>query len=1481
MPKLNSEVHSLIVRGVNLTLFFCLFFSLAFAASPPQANHFPLLASIGNKEVAAGSLLAFTLTATDPDIQDKLEFYLFGAAPTGAGLNKDTGAFNWTPTTAQIGQHIVIFVVTDGKANGSEAIFINVKAATSSHAPTITTQPQSQTINIGSSVTFSITATGTAPLTYQWQKKAFGAGAFTNISAATSTSYTFTPFAADNGAQFRCTVTNSVSSVTSSAANLTVNVTLTTNAQNGTVTRSPQGTQITGGYVYPASTVVTLTATPGAGYLFTSWSGGVTGSTNPVNITLDANKTVTANFTLQAQTLAAPSNLTTTVLSTTEIRLYWQDNSNNEDGFKIEYGLNPNGPFNQIGVFGAGVTTCRAYNLTSNTTYYYRIRAYNSDGNSSYTPVVSATTLPPPDTTVPTGSIKINNGASYTNSASVTLQLQAQDNPGGSGLSQMRFSNDSSLWSNPEPYASAKSWALSLRDGAKTVYVKFSDNAGNWSQVYSASITLDTALPSGTIKANSYTTSPQVTLNLQAQDYSGGSGLNQMRFSNDNSAWTDSERYVSTKSWTLTSGDGSKTVYVKFSDVAGNWSVPYPCVIVLDTTPPAIPVVTDDGASTADASQLHCSWSSPDPESGITEYYYRISENSAFGSVISGWTSTGASAEVTKTGLNLTVGKTYYFSVRAKNGAGLWSKEGHSDGIIVTPVADTTAPTGSIKISIYNYSNSNDSRYTNSTSVILQLQAQDNPGGSGLSQMRFSNDNLVWTDPELYYFRKNWTLSSGDGAKIIYAQFNDKAGNWSGIYSYTIVLDTTPPTIPIVTDDGDYTSDPQFSCYWSCLDLDSGITKYKYKISRDSPSGLVIVDWEQIERMHEGVSKRLINLNIGKTYYFSVKARNGSGLWSEVGYSNGITFVAVTPPTGSIKINNGSLYTTSTQVTLNLQAQENASGGGVSRMRFSNDNGTWSNPEPYTAAKNWALSPGDGTKTVYVQFSDRFGTWSISYQSTITLDTSIPAVSVKINNNASYTNSAQVSLYLEFQEDRDGTGISQIRFSNDNSTWSIPEPESHYKTWTLPAPDGNKTIYVKVSDRAGNWSQAYPASIILDTAPPSGSIKTNNYTTSPQVTLNLQAQDYSGGSGLSQMRFSNNNSLWSDPEPYTSTKNWVIPTGNGAKTVYVKFSDLAGNWSAPYPCVIVLDTAPPEIPVVTDDGASTSNAAQLHCKWSSLDPESGITEYYYRISENSPFGSIIAGWTSAGTSVEVTKTGLNLTPGKTYYFSVRAKNGSGLWSEVGYSDGIRAVNMPPLTPANLIATALSTTEIRLNWQDNSNNEDGFRIERGLTQAGPFSLIDLKPENSNTCVNAGLQPRTAYYYRIKAYNSGGESGYSGVASTTTLSSAASPRICSFNPSDGSAFTEGDIVSIFACTSFSGATGENQILVDGKPIKSWFQPTNACGCQTTTGSSFSFGWQTKVGDNGDHTIEIQARNAGAETVSVKITVFIYRRPPGPPQ
>ena len=72
-------------------------------------------------------------------------------------------------------------------------------------------------------------------------------------------------------------------------------------------------------------------------------------------------------------------------------------------------------------------------------------------------------------------------------------------------------------------------------------------------------------------------------------------------------------------------------------------------------------------------------------------------------------------------------------------------------------------------------------------------------------------------------------------------------------------------------------------------------------------------------------------------------------------------------------------------------------------MSFKVDNGAWQTPVAYTSPYTLTISPGDGTRTVYVKFIDSAGNESGAYSDTIILDESIPVISnFTINNNAEW-----------------------------------------------------------------------------------------------------------------------------------------------------------------------------------------------------------------------------------------------------------------------------------------------------------------------------------------------------------------------------------------------------------------------------------------------------------------------------------------------
>jgi hypothetical protein len=107
------------------------------------------------------------------------------------------------------------------------AAIYNAGAAGKCHGLAITAQPQSQTIPLGSNVTFSVTVSGTAPLTYQWQRDSTNLSDTANIIGSSSAQLTLLSIQTNDSAGYRVIVTNAVSAVTSSIANLFVDTQLT------------------------------------------------------------------------------------------------------------------------------------------------------------------------------------------------------------------------------------------------------------------------------------------------------------------------------------------------------------------------------------------------------------------------------------------------------------------------------------------------------------------------------------------------------------------------------------------------------------------------------------------------------------------------------------------------------------------------------------------------------------------------------------------------------------------------------------------------------------------------------------------------------------------------------------------------------------------------------------------------------------------------------------------------------------------------------------------------------------------------------------------------------------------------------------------------------------------------------------------------------------------------------------------------------
>ncbi|HEU6447811.1 MAG TPA: LamG-like jellyroll fold domain-containing protein [Verrucomicrobiae bacterium] len=172
--------------------------------------------------------------------------------------------------------------------------------------------------------------------------------------------------------------------------------------------------------------------------------------------------------------------------------------------------------------------------------------------------------------------------------------------------------------------------------------------------------------------------------------------------------------------------------------------------------------------------------------------------------------------------------------------------------------------------------------------------------------------------------------------------------------------------------------------------------------------------------------------------------------------------------------------------------------------------------------------------------------------------------------------------------------------------------------------------------------------------------------------------------------------------------------------------------------------------------------------------------------------------------------------------------------------------VPPAAPGGLTATAASDREIDLSWTDNSTNETAFLIERSQDNSVFTQIASVGAGVTNYADN-GLSSATAYYYRVRASNSGGDSPYSDTVGATTLISTAPPVAYyqfELNTLDSSG-NNNDGVPAGALTYSSGKVGNYCATFDGTSsfitiqpvartnftVTMWIQTTN-----TGTGSSW---------------------------------------------
>jgi hypothetical protein len=188
-------------------------------------------------------------------------------------------------------------------------------------------------------------------------------------------------------------------------------------------------------------------------------------------------------------------------------------------------------------------------------------------------------------------------------------------------------------------------------------------------------------------------------------------------------------------------------------------------------------------------------------------------------------------------------------------------------------------------------------------------------------------------------------------------------------------------------------------------------------------------------------------------------------------------------------------------------------------------------------------------------------------------------------------------------------------------------------------------------------------------------------------------------------------------------------------------------------------TATPAPPVAPSDLSGTATGAYVvNLTWR----DNASNELGYRIESKIGATGTYEVLTTLGPNTTAA-TITSLIEGTQYYFRLQAVNAGGVSA---YSNET-SVTTVLIAPSSLTATALSSSQVVLNWTDNSSNETGYTVERSPVTDTNYTQIATLPANTTSFTDSGLSEATKYWYRVRAYNTYTTSAYSGEKSVTTL------------------------------------------------------------------------------------------------------------------
>jgi Leucine-rich repeat (LRR) protein len=988
--------------------------------------------------------------------------------------------------------------------------------------------------------------------------------------------------------------------------------------------------------------------------------------------------------------------------------------------------------------------------LNEYTTYYWRVKAYNSTQESEWATEFSFTTkLTAPTLTTPTDDA-INQSlnpdfawSSATGASEYDFRISTDETFASSDYTETVTTNSLSLTSFDLSYNTEYFWQVKATDA---------DNESDWSEAFSFTTLLISPVlltpADGTINT-SFT--PTLSWNT-----SSGAATYEIELSDavdfSNIIETADELTSTTYDVTTTLNEYT-TFYWRVKAYNGTqgseWSTEFSFTTKL--TAPTLATPTDDAIN--QSLNPDFAWS----ENALaSEYDFRISTDETFSTV--DYTETVTTNSLSLTLHTLAYNTEYFWQVKATDGANQsdWSEIYSFTTLLISPVLATPTD-GTINTSFTPTLSWNAS----SGAATYKIQVSND---SGFSSIVATSDGITNTSYSVSalpaYTTYYWRVKGKDGGK---------ESEWSEEWSFTTKL--TAPTLATPTDDAiNQSLNPDFA--WS---ENAGASEYDFRISTDET--FASSDYTETVTTNS-LSLSSYDLSYNTEYFWQVKATDAD---NESDWSEAFSFttllispVLATPADESINIG----FTP----TLNW----NSSSGAATYEIEVSDAVDFSNILETTDELNSTtydvVTTLDEYTTYYWRVKAYNGTQESDWSSAFSFSTKLTAptlatptddaINQSLNPDFAWSENALASEY-DFRISTDET-FSTVDYSQTVATNSLSLTlyDLSYNTeyfWQVKATDGANE---------SDWSETFSFTTLLISpvlvTPADGAINTSFTptlswnTSSGAATYEIELSDAVDFSNIVETADELNSTSYeviTTLDEYT-TYYWRVKAYNGTQE-----SDWSEEWS--------FTTLPP-FPVAPDlttpNDLATDLEFELTFDWTTVDY---AESYDIQLSTTDDFSSISFEYNVATNS----KTVSALSTITTYYWRVRATNarGDGNWSEVW-----SLTTLPPIpeapelsSPDDLATDQLLSLDLEWNEVDYAASYDvQFSTEDDFS-----TTIADDNTTATTYSVSGLSTLTTYYWRVRAVNANDTGEWSEIWSFTTFPPIIDPPVLS-SPSDGS-------------------------------------------------------------------------------------------------